>query len=585
MSLPDFDSLPEGDATLRQVTMLGAISGPANGAAEMQCDVIFAIRTTMQNGGFGDFTGETQTFRLGVGSLPAFKIGHIYRGRDFVADKPRGWRKAEHETVLSGYMTKAFPLGAAVTAPPEGFRPGIPLYPIGDSGALAYVYRLETKSGDSEPYHSTFLPVHELIRYLWGRTSDSYKRTFDGQIGTHPQQPLFHQSSSGFESDNSSVLRIETNRDLTKAEVWSVRRLFLDATARKRYRSIFATWQSRQGRGPVSVHPHPMFMLPEGTIWDFEYVWIAVQHSSDPSRVLRRRLITRINKIHESDPHILVRLVKPTTTRSDAEPAAQQPGTRRSIQTRTSPSLGIPREPSARFVESTFIDRGDDLPEIPMEREVREIERNTHPVRTLVQLEQQAFVGSTADRGNRNSDVVPVSFRDDSDLEPPMPVPDRLTPFLATIDHLNELGLQAKIVPASSGEQFWRFPFMVSGKEARWSYIDPRAKRRRHVVVAKVEFDGRLYYLFEIENSGETGDVYSVGILPLPGPTEFDDADFSALLSRLAKSRCSWLSADPAFMTQRHENSWTPQQLARHIALRIRKHAERIGPAPTADGL
>lgn len=576
MQGPHFDSLPEDDSTLRQITMLGPVSYQEGDAAEMRCEVVFARCTPG-----GGFEGTIETFQVGVGSLPWFRIGQYYQGRQRLDERSPQWHRAEKERVECLYKGKPFPLGKTIGLPPgpDGRPPAISPYPLGGIGETACVYSLQTQAPNKDPHQATLLPVHELIRYLWGRTTEFYKRTFDGQLGIHPSEPIFDATRSGW--DEEGALQITTGkRSISNGELWALWRLFTDENANRGFRSIFADWQASQTTGTTAVHPHARFMLPGGLLWDFDYVWIARPHPTRQGVTERRRLITRIIRVHEPTTDIRIRLITPPTVES------RRHGTQ--LQTRTKllpivqPGIGVPREPSRRYVEQIHLDSSDDLPKMTIERVAGQVEGGPRPVRTIYQVEEQTRPGSTADRGSGNTGVVPVSSRDGpgqaGDVEE---IPNRLAPFIAALDHLNSFGLQAEVVQSPSNNQFWRFPLEVSGKSLTWSWIHRGARIQRRVAIGKVRFEGWLYYLFEVENSGAPGDVYSVGILPQAGVHELDGPAIVRLLSQLAKARCSWRRVNGNFLMQRHETSWSPRQLAQHLATKIRENTDnRLNGSP-----
>lgn len=219
--------LPD-DATFREVTFHGAISSDPSGVNEFRCAVYFANLSVKPNGEPGDYAGVGHSYQIGTGSLPSVPIGAIFKGRQRVS-----LRSASKTTeVFDSRMLEDEPLGKTIPFHSPSRGPGDPLdfVPMDEDAAFSRIYRLGLPSSAKvRSVGGLIVPVMAVIRYLWGPTTETSKRVFDGLLGIHnnPRESIFDLNSLKIIS--RSKLRVLGFRRPTPGEMLVAARMASDA--------------------------------------------------------------------------------------------------------------------------------------------------------------------------------------------------------------------------------------------------------------------------------------------------------------------------------------------------------------------
>ncbi len=577
------------DNILRQVMMLGRIYRQSGSVAEHQCEVILG-QLIANDHHQNRFDGATPPLmiRVGVGTLPAMRIGHRFLGQQLINSKSE-WFRTESAILNTAENSNigTWEFGIPIEIPEwDNSKPPVPIYPAGTIGAQSLIFGLKPVSDGPMVY----VPAHEMFRYFWGSTTSSYKRALDGLFGTSSEDPVFFPSECRWLSDEESAFWIEAHRYLTPGEI--------DAALRYCLNNQMLSWLRLIQQQMTNHHAKLEPYTPGGPFphfsncqWNYQYTYIAVKSNSD-SGYRRRKLVTRILSLQHDLGVKKVYFGFPDGSMVTKHSAEITDFQNRPIRiSNNAPAIQANHEPSKSIAKHYYSFDDGPNPLYTVTPQPRMKSSGSKPILRIPIPTDSLTIGSTAAAGSRNSDIVPVELRDrvrrqrsvaaDVDHQDDENfqtlkhnTPDRLKALNDALDHLRlDRDCIIETLPTNTDTEYWNFPTHNGQKRTPFSYIDPGAwKRVRRALIVRVVYDRHVFYLFESEC--RKNDRQSLGILR-PNPGEIVTSGYIELLLRhVADLRGVWANLPVDlynFYRLKHIDEWTADQFARKIKARISK--------------
>ncbi|WP_448206437.1 hypothetical protein [Azospirillum sp. sgz302134] len=512
------------------------------------------------------------TLVVGVADLVAFPIGRIFRGREPIADivldpalRCRDHFKVDLEDVVPDTPDAVQPFDTGI---PDGHLAPESLI---DRHILCTVL-YSRKTGQR-----IFVPCSELVRKIFGASSEMLKAVVHGNLGTHSTRRLaiFNKDRSHWDSGTQAQVYVHAHRKLTASEARLAGRLVADDPLWEFSRSIW-------GRARVdNIEKHPVHLkayLPDRPIPRVRLLCqdLVFEPPSgvqpDPGNLVsgqvRRTMVARILEIDVPNP--VKRLVVGVPSKAfDPE----RPGGPRYKPMTVDPpsltSLNHADEPGHAGA-SPF-----DLPDPKMES----VASNSNPIKIeevqyiigssgdkLQQLGPTAASsnGSTSDPSYGKQRVSHVNLVDtgaDLSLLHNPPADRGLSRRLvvaaeALLIASQQRALLAAEITASGQHPLTGcpscilFPVEYRDDELTWSYIDQDADIRRRALVVCLASASCRYLIIEIEverdpirppnGVGNENDSARLLVLRMPHDAEITPRFLNLLLVALAKKHGCW---------------------------------------------
>jgi len=515
--------------------------------------------------------GELKTSQMGQGinlllaeadwrrrSIPP-KTHELYRPLGDVAGLPIGSRwingasaavNDQIETVvidvpvLNGWPTNK--LGEMVWEAGER-----PVYPATGIQA-APTWRIRT--GDQ----TYFVPAIELIRAVFGPTSDFLRLTVEGGVDLWPtgRRAIFDINASGRDPSHPEIVRIKAHRTLNRREAEIIARILTNSRMRTAFMQVFASTQnSLRDQRPLFLTT--IFPFDEPTRWTVETAWTRVTSENPAREPSRRRMITRIRSIKPpalTFKKIIVEVpgaageLKPVETKrpiSVKSPDTVQKHLR--IDPKSAPASNL--TPTALSSEHTSYETGFDLEHIVADASGRQ---STMPIEAAD--DEPVAMGSTYwPAGKRGT--VGVSFQSSIvDFNDEPRAPDAL--LTATRNALERIAAKrnwpCEIVSptfdcgADPIDGLHRYPPKALGRPLTWSVIHNGGRLRRALVMSVTTPTGRIYVI-DAERQEKEG--YALGLLMTPLRSELSYVVIESILAVNAAERGVWRQATSEYPT------------------------------------
>lgn len=574
---PTHKILPDDD-TYREVTLHGAISADPAGVNEFRCAVYFATRRTRANGEAGDYSGLGQSYLIGTGSLPSVPIGSIYKGRELVSLGPPS-RPMTETFDAAGVEEQTLGPTAPFQSPSKGPGEDLDFLPTDDSGAATPIYRLGLPPiSKRRNIGGVLVPTMEVIRYLWGPTTETSKRVFDGLLGRHsnPRESLFDPTSLKIVS--RSKLRVQGFRRPTPGEMLVAARLASGEQLRRAYLSV----SNRLRLGEIferPVYASMVYPFEQPTEWRYQWRWVGIPDSRHVSGVRPYRFITRILDIDFRQPVREVIWSVPAQTVSSGKPkkksARRRNAQRKKNKVTQTLSSTEPSQPRGR----TNIILEPEPAELPFRWQVKGravkdatgylVEQGGAPTKVNGS-------GSTADGNWGSGVVVPVSYRDGRGLRgasrppDPRPVPPRLSQVADAFKALQKrYRCTVDILPENLQDEhdlLWQFPTRSGTRRLSWSTISSFTGLPRRALVAVVERQSWKYLCIESEMR-DPSDFHTLCVFRLDSSRRIKDETVRQFLSAVSRAEGVWRNIRSTYEVRgrTHNQEWSAAQFAARI--------------------
>jgi hypothetical protein len=569
--------LPD-DGIYREVTFHGAISADPSGVNEFRCAVYFATLHTKSDSEPGDYNGLGRTYQIGTGSLPTVPIGAIFKGRQKVSLRPTFSKATE---VFDPRMPSDEPLGVAMPFHSPSRGPGDPLdfVPVGEDAVFSRIYRMGLlPSAKVRCFGDVIVPVMALIRYLWGPTTETNKRVFDGLLGIHnnPRESIFDPNSLKIVS--RSKLRVHGFRRPTPGEMLVAARMASDEHLRHAYFSV-SNRLRQDGLFQRPVHASMAFPFIRPAKWTYEWRWIGISDENLPGGGRPHHFITRILDIDFRQPIRDViwsvpaqvvsagRSKKHIASKRRNAPRKKKKVTQTASSTEPSQTLGrvnIVLEP--QMVDLPF--RWQVKGRVAKEGQAYQVVKNVAP--TTV-----SAVGSTADGIWRPGNVVPVSYRDRRDMQrssripDTRPVPTRLAQLIDALRALEKRKCAVEILHedfTDKSNPLWHFPARAGMRKLSWSTISSFTGLPRRALVAVVE-RGQWKYLCIESEMRDASDFHTLCVFRLDLSRRIKDETIRQFLSAVARAEGVWRNIRSTYVVRgrTHNQDWSATEFAARI--------------------
>lgn len=570
--------LPDDDI-YREVTLHGAISADPSGVNEFRCAVYFATLRTKPDGEPDDYTGLGRSYLIGTGSLPSVPIGAIFRGRQKISLRPALPKTTE---TFESPMSEDEPLGRTIPFHSPSRGPGDPLdfVPMDEGAAFSRIYRLGlSPSAKVRNVGGVIVPVMAIIRYLWGPTTETSKRVFDGLLGFHnnPRESIFDPRSLKIVS--RSKLRVQGFRRPTPGEMLVAARMASDEYLRRAYFSV-SNRLRQEGIFQKPVHASMAFPFIQPTKWTYESRWIGILDSNHLGGERPHRFVTRILDIEFRQPVRDVIWSVPAQIASNVQPK-RRATSRRNAQrkknkvTQTSPSA----EPSKALGQVNIILEPELGPaDLPFRWQVKGRATKEGQAYQVIKEGAPATVniaGSTADGSWRSGNVVPVSYRDSRGMQgtsrvpDARPVPARLTQLVNALKVLEKRRCVIEILHEDLTDEtnpLWHFPTRAGVSKLPWSTISSFTGLPRRALIAVVERGNWKYVCIESEMR-DAADFHTLCVFRLYSSKRIKDETIRRFLSAISRAEGVWRNIRSTYEVRgrTHNHEWSAAQFAARI--------------------
>lgn len=420
-----------------------------------------------------------------------------------------------------------------------------PVYPATGIQA-APTWRIRT--GDQ----TYFVPAIELIRAVFGPTTDFLRLTIEGGVDLWPteRRAIFDINASGRDPSDPETVRIKAHRALHRREAEIIARILTNGRMRTAFMQVFASKQnSLTDQRPL--FPTTIFPFDEPTRWTVETAWTRVTSENPAREPSRRRMITRIRSIKPPPLAFRKIIVEVPGAAGELEPGE----TRRPISVKSPDTvhkhlrIDSERAPASNLTSTalngghTSHESGFDLEHIVADATGRQ---STVPIEA--EDDEPVEMGSTYwPAGKRGA--VGVSFQSsvvDFDDEPR--AADAL--LTATRNALERIAAKrdwpCEIVSPPFGcgadpiDGLHRYPPEARGRPLTWSVIGNGGRLRRALVMSVTTPTGRIYVI-DAERQRKEG--HALGLLMRPLRSELPYVAIESILAANAAERGVWRQA------------------------------------------
>lgn len=496
-------------------------------------------------------TPETRQLCRPLGDVAGLPIGSCWiDGASAAAGDRRGTSVIEVPALYGSPTNK---LGE--TSRKKGDRPVYPLTGLGE----APTWRIRT--GEL----TYFVPAVELIRAVFGSTTDFLRLTIEGGTGILPtkRRMIFDIDASGRDPSDPGVVRIKAHRKLHRREAETIARILTNDRMRKAFVQVFKAHQ-KAVRDRKPKYPTTLFPFDEPTRWKVDTEWTCVTSEGASVEQSRRRLITRIRSI-ETSPLTFRKVVVELTGGAGEMELGEM---RRPVALKSSDTIAErirmhPHRTPVSNLNTTALNGGQTSHEPGFELEHVVMDASGRQSVVVIEDEdnERVEMGSTWWPSGKKGGAVGVSFQ---------------SSVVDYNDHPRQAGAllesSRKALEFYAGRKNWpcevvsphfgpgsdpldglfRYPPQACGRPLRWS-IMRNGELRRALVMRLTTHQGEIYAI-DAERQGTT-EGQAMGLVLTSARDELDYEDIEDILATNAANRGVWDVRTRGYLTAKSKRN------------------------------